>query len=609
MGTNTSHVEPKSNTILIGLSTGVTCMKKIIFLVVFSVVIGSYFFLMKDFHKEKETIYYNGTIQTMEDSQPVAQAVYVKDGIIAAVGSTDDILKMKGANTVLVDLDNKTMMPGFIDPHTHVDISAYLYDMVDLSGFKHQTNKEVWDYLEKEIRRYPKGAWILCKGLDPILTADLKTPHISYLDKISPVNPLVILSQTLHSYWANTGAFHAAGIGDRTADPSDSSYYERDKQGHLTGFIAEQQAFAPIREAMLKAMPAKKMLQNFEATMRNYAAKGNTTVVSAGLTSDKKILVRLQEHLSSGKPKLFNQLLTIAGMFPKRAALPRHFVYMRYEMKDLIPDSINNGDDFFKIIGIKIWYDGSPYTGSMYLQQPYVDSELSRKELHIKAGHRGHSLLNKDELVEIISKYNKEKWQIAVHAQGDRANAEVLEAFEKVNKTMDITPYRHRIEHCLLMDKELLPMMKRLNMSPSFHINHIYYYGKALRDSIIGPERANLILPIQSAANLKMNFSLHADQPMFDSNPFALIYTAVTRKTSEAHTLGADEAITVFDALKSLTIMSAWQIGYEDRLGSIKPGKYADLVILDRNPLEVSIEEIKSIRVLKTIVNGNNVGH
>lgn len=584
-------------------------MKKIILLAVISVFIAGYLFLMKDFQHEKETIYYNGTILTMEDSQPVAQAVYVKDGIIAAVGNTDDIIKMKGTKTVLVDLENKTMMPGFIDPHSHVDISAYLYDMIDLSGFRHKTNQAVWDYLEGKINQYPKGVWIACKGLDPILTADLKTPHISYLDKISPDSPLVILSQTLHSYWANSAAFQAAGISSKTPDPSDASYYGRDDQGRLTGFIAEQQAFSPIREAMLKATPSKKMLRNFEAIMRDYAVKGNTAVVSAGLTSDKKILLRLQEHLASGKPKILNQLLTVAGLFPQRSALPRHFVYMRYEMDDLIPASPDNGDDFFKIIGIKIWYDGSPYTGSMYMQEPYMDSDLSRKELHIKPGHRGHSLLQKDKLSELVTKYNKKKWQIAVHAQGDRANAEVLEAFETANKTEDITPYRHRIEHCLLLDKNLLPVMKKLNMSPSFHVNHIYYYGQALRDSIIGDERANLVLPVKSAENLIINYSLHADQPMFESNPFSLIYTAVTRKTSEGLTLGAPEAITVSNALKALTIMAAWQIGFEDKLGSIKTGKYADLVVLDRNPLEVQVEKIRDVRVLKTIVNGNNVSY
>jgi len=151
--------------------------------------------------------------------------------------------------------------------------------------------------------------------------------------------------------------------------------------------------------------------------------------------------------------------------------------------------------------------------------------------------------------------------------------------------------------------------MKKLNMSPSFHVNHIYYYGQALRDSIIGRERANLVLPVKSAENLNINYSLHADQPMFESNPFSLIYTAVTRKTSEGLTLGAPEAITVSNALKSLTIMAAWQIGFEDKLGSIKTGKYADLVVLDRNPLEVPVENIRDVRVLKTIVNGNNVSY
>lgn len=562
---------------------------------------------MRDFQKENETVYYNGTILTMEETPPTAQAVLVRDGIIAAVGDSEYVMKQKRSHAVLVDLAGKTMMPGFIDPHTHVDISAHLYDMVDLSGFRHTTNQEVWAYLEKRVKEFSKGAWILCKGLDPILTADLKTPHISYLDKIAPENPLVILAQTLHSYWANTSAFQAAGITAQTPNPSDSSYYGRDEQGNLTGFIAEQKAFSPIREASLKAIPVKKALHNFDDTLRAYAAKGNTTVVSAGLTSDKKILLRLQEHLSSEKPAILNQLLALVGLFPKRSALPRHFVYIRHEMEGLIPVNPNNGDDFFKIIGIKLWYDGSPYTGSMYMQEPYLDSELSRKELHINPGDRGYPLMSKEKLMEIIARFNRDKWQIMIHAQGDKANADVLEAFADVNKTADITIFRHRIEHSLMLDKKLLPLMKQLNITPSYHVNHIYYYGKALRDSIIGPERTNSVMPVKSTADMNMPFTLHADQPMFESDPFSLIYTAVTRKTKEGFTIGENEAITVPQALKALTIMAAWQIGFEQKLGSIKAGKYADLIILDRNPLEVPPHKIREIRVLKTIVNGKEV--
>jgi predicted amidohydrolase YtcJ len=575
--------------------------------VIISVSIVLYLLLMRDFAHEKETIYFNGTILTMEDSQPVVGAVLVRDGIIIAAGGKDEIMKRKAPGTVLADLGGKTMMPGFVDPHTHVDISAFLFDMLDLSGFRHKTNKDVWAYLEESVKKYPKGEWIVCKGLDPILTADIKTPHITYLDKIAPDNPVVITAQTLHSYWVNTKAFQASGITAATPDPSKSSFYEKDRDGKLTGFIAEQEAFSPVRQALLKATSTKKLVGRVDSTLADYAKKGNTTVVSAGLTSEDNTILRLYGHLSGGKPAFLNQLLALVGMFPERSPRPRHFIYIRDTMEQQLPSGQNNGDDFCKIIGVKIWYDGSPYTGSMYLREPYVNSELTSRELHIRPGDSGYALLTKNEIVEKIKKYNKLRWQISVHAQGDRANAETMAAFEEAAKTMDITPYRHRIEHCLLMDKNLLPVFKHLNMTPSFHVNHIYYYGKALNDSIIGRERAGLVLPVKSAAGQGLNFTIHADQPMFASEPFSLVSTAVTRRTREGMTLGAGEAITVLQALKALTTMAAWQIGFEDKLGSIKAGKYADFVVLDRNPLEMPVEKIRDIRVLKTIVNGNSV--
>lgn len=584
-------------------------MKKKILISAVLISVVLYLLLMRDFNPERDTIYYNGTILTMEDSRPVVSAVYVRDGIIAAADTTESVMKMKTGSTVLVDLDGRTMMPGFIDPHTHLDISAFLYGSVDLSGFTHRTNKEVWAHLEKAVKEFPEGAWIYCKGLDPILTSDLRNPHITYLDKVAPNNPLVISSQSLHSYWANSRAFREAGISAKTPDPSGSSFYEKDSKGNLTGFIAEQKAFSPIREALIKATPVKTLIRKVDATLRDYAAKGNTTVVSAGLTSDDRTILRLYGHLSSGEPQILGQLLALIGVFPERSPLPRHFIYMRHDMEKLLPSGPDNGDDFFKVIGIKIWYDGSPYTGSMYLKEPYLNSDLCRNELHIQPGYRGNPLFTKDELKELISRYNREKWQIAIHAQGDSANAEVMEIFEEVNKTSDITPYRHRIEHCLLLDKNLLPVMKGLNITPSFHVNHIYYYGRALRDSIIGSERANLVLPVKSAADRDMNFTLHADQPMFESNPFSLISTAITRKTGGGLTLGAQEGIALTEALKSMTINAAWQIGFEDKLGSIKSGKYADLIILDRNPFEVPAEELREIRVLKTIINGNTVSY
>jgi len=149
--------------------------------------------------------------------------------------------------------------------------------------------------------------------------------------------------------------------------------------------------------------------------------------------------------------------------------------------------------------------------------------------------------------------------------------------------------------------------MKALHITPSFHINHLYYYGRAIKENIIGEERANKILPLLSAQNKGLKYSLHADQPMFESNPLRLIQTAVERQTKEGDTLGLHQKISTLNAIKAMTINAAWQIHMEDKIGSLKEGKYADFVILDNNPLKIPIHQIQDIKILKTVVSGNVV--
>ena len=147
--------------------------------------------------------------------------------------------------------------------------------------------------------------------------------------------------------------------------------------------------------------------------------------------------------------------------------------------------------------------------------------------------------------------------------------------------------------------------MVKLGVSPSFHINHLWYYGEALEDHIIGQERTDEILPLKAAENNSLIFSLHADQPMFESDPLSLLHTSVNRKTRDGKIVGKSNKISVEQGLKSLTINAAWQIKMENKIGSIKPGKYADFVIIDQNPMMVDPDKIKDIHVLQTIVNGN----
>ena len=149
--------------------------------------------------------------------------------------------------------------------------------------------------------------------------------------------------------------------------------------------------------------------------------------------------------------------------------------------------------------------------------------------------------------------------------------------------------------------------MSKLNIHPSFHINHLYYYGDMLADKIIGQRRTEKMLPVRSAEQKSLVYSLHADQPMFESKPLSLLHTAVNRQTQNGKKIGDDQTVSVNSALKALTINSAWQIKMENKIGSIKVGKYADFVILDKNPFKVPQKEIKNINVLQTIVNGNTI--
>ena len=559
-----------------------------------------------DFSEGADILFHNGPIITMEKDQPNAEAVYIENGIIKLVGDYDLLRKNIKKTTIVVDLKGQSLLPGFIDSHTHPALSAFLHNMVDLSGFIHRTEEDLWNHFADKVSDYNPGDWILCKGFDQILVPDLIPPHISFLDSIAPNNPVLIISQSLHSYWANSHAFHAAGINRTTPDPEKSSYYERDTNGNFTGYIAEQAAFEPFKKEILSSLGIKRLKENSLMVLKDYAKNGYTSITSMGITTSDKKVIQLYKHISSKTSTITNRILSLLDILPKRENTVRNFIFLRYDAAHLFPTSSANGDDFFKIMGVKLWYDGSPYTGSMYLEAPYLDNHFTNNVLHIPSGHTGIPLLTKNQLSSYIMKYQSEGWQVAIHAQGDIAIRDIMNVFDNIGLPSE-NDFRHRIEHCILIDNESIEKMSKMNIHPSFHINHLYYYGDALEKQIIGASRADQMLPLKSAAENDLRFTLHADQPMFPSKPFSLLHTAVNRKTKDGKMLGKQNLITVYQGLEALTINAAWQIKMDEKIGSIKEGKYADLIILDRNPLETDKEDLRSIRVLDTYVHGNKI--
>lgn len=340
--------------------------------------------------------------------------------------------------------------------------------------------------------------------------------------------------------------------------------------------------------------------------MKRYVKNGNTTIVAAGLTINSRFFLYLFKVIASSFCRNIMYCL-FGNVCP--LVVPRHFAYLDRVSDRYLPSAskLNSNNDMFRIIGVKMWYDGSPYVGSMYMSSTYVDSDLVH-ELHIVRNNKNKRLIEIDEMKHYVEKYNNAGWKMLVHTQGDLAIQETLSAFDSVSNPEKREKLRHRFEHCMLLNNELVNKMNDVKVTPSFHINHIYYYGRALTN-IIGSDLVQRIFPISSYANSSNNaqFSLHSDSPMFESDPLSLITTATSRKTRQTgEVIGGTERISIIEALRSMTIMAAWQIGMDDKIGSLEVGKYADFVVLDKNPLLLydSPDEIRNIKIESTFIGG-----
>lgn len=548
-------------------------------------------FFGKTNNRNDSTIYINGNILTMCDQYPVVSSILIENEQIKAVGDSSITLSMKKPHTKIIDLCGKTMLPGFIDPHSHPDLAAFMYNFIDLSGYRFSKNNEIWDCLSSSIKKYKKNEWIIGKGLDPFLVTDLIIPTIEELDRIAPNNPLVLISHTMHTYWVNSAAFKKSGITKYTPNPTNLSYYDRDSDGNLTGLIVEHDAFEPIRKQVVKQFSSIDFIENTDQIMKHYLKNGITTIATAGLDIHNKYLLQIYKYFASPDKNIVFQLLEFFRIIPtKKKAYPRHFVYLdsRSNIENVpISDPVDN---YFDIIGIKLWYDGSPYAGTMITQ---THPPISQS--HLKQHNDAY-----DKVYNNIKKYH-DKCQLLIHVQGDQAIRKTLDIFEQIMPSG--SKYHHRLEHCLMLEPKLVTMMKKLNVTPSFHINHIYYYAEAL-EQLLGFNTSHNVLPIRTISK-SIPFSLHADYPMFDCSPLSLVATAVNRTSQKGTIINRTESISVTEALKSVTIMAAWHLNMEKKIGSIEPGKLADLIIVDQNPLIVNdIPELRKINIISTIING-----
>jgi len=537
-----------------------------------------------------DLIFFGGHIVTMDEKNPSIEAVAIHNGIISSIGKKDDIMKLRSWNTKVVNLRGKTLMPGFIEAHCHPIATAVLNQVIDISGFHFNYRSEILKTVKSAVKEASPGEWVLAFGWDPVLVSDLHKPTLAELDSISKDTPIFILTQMMHHAYVNTAVYESAGITIDTPNPIGGGEFQKDSQGNLNGVIYEFSALQYVLDKMPKTpQGTAELLLNLQYT--KYAKAGYTSIAALGPVN------------IAGHPLQFMEDLSING------SAVRSYVYPIKSQLDNSNYSINYGNDFFKIKGVKLYMDGSPYTGGAAFSEPYLNTDLTLNRIGLKKNHQGSTNFTNDSLLTTLTNYHRNNYQIAIHAQGEVAIQGILDAFAKILYKYPRNNHRHRIEHNALITKEQIAQAKELGITLSFFIDHIYYYGDKL-EYIVGPNRAERFMPIQSAISAGHNATIHTDNPATPIDPFRAISTAIMRKTkNEKVILGENERISVYDALKSITINAAWQLFEDQNRGSISIGKTADLVILSHNPLKIKHEEIKNINIISTWIDGKKVNH
>lgn len=529
-----------------------------------------------------DAIYVNGTVVTLDEKSSVREAIAVKDGKLLAVGTGDEIRKLADENTAVHDLAGHAVVPGFYAAHDHFPGSGYIGTFsVNLNSppmGQIETIDDLVAALKERAKTTPKGQWIRGRGYDDTLLKDHRHPTRHDLDKVSTEHPIWILHTSTHLGVGNSLALEKAKLTRDTPQPKGGKY-RVDEQGEPTGVIEETLSLVSRVVPGVSQADANAAL---DVAAQQYVRQGVTTAVVA----------------SGGAPSVGNLKRGLA-----RGALPFRVITMtsggpvaeaRRQIAELDTPLLKAG-------AIKLLQDGSiqGYTG--YLSHAYC------VPFEGDATYRGYPLRSREELVRRVVDLHKAGHQIAIHGNGDAAIDDILAAYEAAQKEFPRPDARHRVEHAQTARDDQLDKMKELGVTPSFFVGHVYYWGDRHAGIFLGPERAARISPLASAVKRQLKFTVHDDTPVTPVNPLQLVWVAVNRTTTGGTVLGPEQRITPEQALRAVTSDAAWQNFEESIKGTLEPGKLADFVVLEQNPLTVDPATIRDIPILETVVGGRSV--
>ncbi len=532
----------------------------------------------------KAELVVTGSLLTMDDARPEAEAMAVAGGRILAVGSRADVESFVGPGTKTVGHRAGAILPGFVEPHLHLVSSSLVAGGVDCSPYTHKTLDAVLAALKAAVAATAPGQAVIGQLFDPSLLPGQAELTADLLDQVSTEVPVLVMNASQHFFYVNSAAYAAAGITAATPNPPGGDYGARD--GKLTGVVGEAAAMG----AFVKVLPplTADVISTAIAGIAEMAAHAGVTYVHEAASG---AIAGVREI------DLLHQIFGRPG-FPIRGSLSLYGLNLDdFTAAGIVPGS---GDDRLRSQTIKWVSDGSNqgYTG--YMRENYLGRDS-----------RGAPNFPLDQLTAHFAKTVEAGWPIMCHANGDAAMDMVMTAFAATAKLPSWDPgKRHRTEHSSLLHDEHIAAMASLGITPSFLINHVRLWGKVMRDEILGAKRANLLDRYGSAVKAGLRASFHCDFSVSPIGPLNYVATAAARTMADGgEVLNANERVTVAQALRGSTIDAAWMCHADGLVGSLAPGKAADFILLGENPLahETDPDAVRDIDVLATYVDGSEV--
>ena len=519
-------------------------------------------------------IFYGGDIVTMTGQQPTA--VLVRGETISALGDLDS-LRAQAPNAKMVDLSGATLMPAFLDCHSHFTQLAYAQLQCSLKGVSTE------EALVKRIQDNTTtlGEWIVARDYDHTRFPGGRHPDLSVLDRAAPNRPLLIQHQSGHMGLLNSAALRALHLTPQTPQPTGGRFEIRD--GALTGY-AEENAFFQC----LRALPRPDdtaLAEAYRQAQACYASHGITTIQEGMLTA---------EMLPDYRLLLEKQLLKldlVAYCSPDVLGDARNILGLSQDVRGHL-----------KLGGLKIFLDGSPQGRTAWVRKPYV------------GGGSGYGTLDDAAVENALVCAVREGLQILAHCNGDAAVEQFLRCVSKVEESYpQLRSLRPVILHGQLMGRDQLSQAAELGVWVSFFVAHVYHWGDVHLQNL-GLERASAISPAASALQAGVPITFHQDTPVIQPDMFETLWCAVNRVSRGGVLLGEEERLPVWEALQCLTTRAAAQYGESTRKGAIKAGMQADLIVVDRNPLTSAPEDLCAIQVKQTyhaghLVYGNCAAH